>query len=68
VGDQGIARRLLGTEELDEVLFPPEAANTKEGRLAAALAAIAQQSCVLEGFRLPRELCARPLPAQKALR
>jgi len=68
LGDQGIARRLLGTEELDEVLFPPEAANTKEGRLAAALAAIAQQSCVLEGFRLPSELCARPLPAQKSLR
>lgn len=53
----GIERRMLRTEELEQKVFPPEVANSPEGRRAAALARMVANSCLIEGFRLPKELC-----------
>jgi hypothetical protein len=57
LGPTRIERRILRLEELEQKQFPPEARNTPEGRLASALEVLALRSCLIEGFRLPGELC-----------
>jgi hypothetical protein len=57
LGPTGTERRVLRAEELEQREFPKEALNTKEGRLATLLHAVSMRSCLIEGFRLPLELC-----------
>jgi WD40 repeat protein len=59
-GPAGVERRLLRTEELEQKRLPPELADSPLGRRAAVLGMILQRSCLIEGFRLPRELCRLP--------
>jgi hypothetical protein len=56
-GPGGVARRLLRSEELEQKSVPPELANSPEGRRAMMLEKIMRGSCVIEGFRLPIDLC-----------
>jgi hypothetical protein len=53
----GVERRLLRSEELEQKRLPPELAGSPEGKRAAVLEKVLAQSCLIEGFRLPRELC-----------
>jgi hypothetical protein len=56
-GTTGVERRLLRMDELEQKSYPPEGANSKEGKRAAILQKMMRSSCVVEGFRLPGELC-----------
>jgi hypothetical protein len=62
LGGAGIARRVLRPEELEQREFPAEARNTPEGRRAALLESLVKRSCLVEGFRLPLELCEASAP------
>lgn len=59
-GPAGVERRLLRSEELEQKRLPPELADSPLGRRAAVLGKILQRSCLIEGFRLPSELCRLP--------
>jgi hypothetical protein len=59
-GTAGVERRILRVEELEQRLYPPEGANSPEGKRAAILQKMMRSSCVVEGFRLPVELCRVP--------
>lgn len=56
-GPGGVARRLMRSEELEQKAVPPELVNSPEGRRGLMLEKILHGSCVIEGFRLPIELC-----------
>lgn len=62
LGESSVARRVMRVEELEERELPPEAVNTEAFRIAQVLTHIAQDTCVIEGFRLPRALCERRRP------
>lgn len=53
----GVERRLLRAEELEQKRLPPELAASPEGIRATVLEKVLTHSCLIEGFRLPRELC-----------
>lgn len=56
-GPAGLARRLMRSEELEQRVVPPEFASSPEGRRRLLLERLLHDSCVVEGFRLPIELC-----------
>lgn len=56
-GPSGVSRRLLRSAEIDQKEYPPELANSPEGRRGMFLERLLKASCVVEGFRLPIELC-----------
>jgi hypothetical protein len=62
-GPTGVERRILRSEELEQKQYPPEVANSPEGKRAAMLDKVLQNSCVIEGFRLPLELCQKSASA-----
>jgi hypothetical protein len=62
LGSAGIARRVLRPEELEQGEFPSEARNTPEGRRATLIEGLVKRSCLVEGFRLPLELCQTTAP------
>ncbi|HEY5957922.1 MAG TPA: hypothetical protein VIV60_15270, partial [Polyangiaceae bacterium] len=57
LGPGGVERRLLRSEELEQKKYPPEVANSPEGKRASAIERLVEHSCLIEGFRLPLELC-----------
>jgi hypothetical protein len=56
-GPAGVERRLLRADELEQNRLPPEFANSPEGRRASIFEKVLAKSCLIEGFRLPLELC-----------
>ncbi|MGE5783489.1 MAG: hypothetical protein ACM3ZE_02825, partial [Myxococcales bacterium] len=56
-GPSGVERRMLRREELDQKTSPPELASSPEGRQGVLLQRLLETTCLIEGFRLPIELC-----------
>jgi hypothetical protein len=61
LGPGGVERRLLRSDELEQKRYPPEVANSPEGKRAMAIERLVQHSCLIEGFRLPLELCKKTI-------